>query len=163
MYNTIRHLFDGVRPFDWLMLVIEVMVLVFVAYEVIAGFIHGREVRKRQRELESRIHRTNQFVSQGQLLQKTVVRDGRDVDRTASLFKSALQWRSDVASWIMDTNGFLKECSTQASAKFLDDSLTFTFRDTSNKYCPETEASYETVNRRLNNLQSIVQNPLAYL
>jgi C4-dicarboxylate-specific signal transduction histidine kinase len=178
MGYTVRHImYEPVRPFDWVMLFVEVLVLAFVGYGEIVSYArnkkadkrqqeadeHQQAVANRQQELDSRIRKTNEFVSRGQMLQKTAPVDGDpSVDRIASLLTRARDWRGDVASWIMDTNGFLQACSPQASAKFLDDSQASYFRE-NNRYGTETLASYEEVDRRLHNLQDIMQNPSVYL
>ena len=47
MCNTIRHMFENVRPFDWLMLAIEVAVLFAILYEIIMEGVHRRADARR--------------------------------------------------------------------------------------------------------------------
>jgi hypothetical protein len=154
MCNTIKHMFEGVRPFDWLMLVVEVAVLLLIAWEI------GREEhfrckeRKRQLLLKQSMAKANGFISQGQTLQHTaphVLEHNPDVVK---------KWMSSVESWIMDTNEFLSGCSSQASAKFLDDSHLPDVRFP--ELAVQAVIHARTLNRRLSNLQIIIQSPDIY-
>jgi hypothetical protein len=158
-----RHLLSGeYGPFDR---VVELGVFILIAYEVVVGFTRHRKAAKRQREMDGRVSRVYDFVARGQMLQHAVPADGLVIPGTPQAVPTqtaAMQWRTDAQSWIMDTNAFLVACSPQASAKFLDDSRASFFRE-NNIHRPETQTLLETVNRRLNNLQDIMQNPSAYL
>jgi hypothetical protein len=167
MCNTITHIMfdEHIRPFDWWMLGIEAAVLILIAYEVGVNVVRHHRAIKRQQELDGRVNRIMGFVSSGQALEHTVPPDGMPPLGSAgvAIQTAAAEWKSDVQSWIMDAHKFVGSCSPRASAKFLDDSRAASFRDTSIKYRPDTASHYETINRRLNNLQDIVQNPEAYL
>jgi hypothetical protein len=106
--NTIRHMFEGVRPFDWLMLVVEVAVLVLIAWEIGRDIWHKRKMRGRYDELF-------EYLDKGQKLHWScpqVTPDGspRDI---------GLKWENSVKAWIKETAAFLRRYSPKASKMFL--------------------------------------------
>ena len=58
-------MFKGVRPFDWLMLVVEILVLVLIAGEVIAAILRWRQKRYATAHIR-------EFLDDGQKLQDVV-------------------------------------------------------------------------------------------
>lgn len=55
MLDTLRRIFEGTRPIDTIMLIIELLVLLLIAYEVWAGIQARRQERKRKKEVEKRV------------------------------------------------------------------------------------------------------------
>ncbi len=151
-------MFEGVRSFDWLMLWVEVLVVLLILFEILRPMLAERKMRKR-------VSKVYDFVSRGQMLEHTTPMDGGMIlDQQVKANRSAaVDWRTEVQSWIMDTNKFLKTCSPQASAKFLDDSRMSHFSDTTVRFGQETRAQYEVLNCRMSNLQEIMQTPTVYL
>ncbi len=150
-------MFEEVRPFDWLMLSVAVLVVLLILFGVVRPMLAERKMRKR-------VSKTYAIASRGQALEHAAPADGFLIGCDAATIQTATQrWKSDVESWITDANRFLGTCSSQASAKFSDDSRLSHFSDTSNRFRPETKAIYEVINCRLSNLQEILQNPSVYL
>lgn len=102
LWITIRRMFSDVRPFDWLMLVIELLVLLLIAYEVIPGFWHKRRVKRRLKALST-------LVSEGQLLEDSA--PSQSDDQTV-----VVKWTNDVTTWDRKTNETLVCFSKQAAA-----------------------------------------------
>ena len=150
-------MFEEVRPFDWLMVSVAVLVVLLILFGVVRPMLAERKMRKR-------VSKTYAIVSRGQALEHAVPADGFLIGCDAATIQTATQrWKNDVESWITDANRFLGTCSSQASAKFSDDSRVSHFSDTSNRFRPETKEIYEVINCRLSNLQEILQNPSVYL
>src|SRR6267142_2717883 len=102
---------DKIRPFDWLMLLIEVLVLAVIAYEAIYR--------------PWKVHRWLKAVfrcfSKGQALERSVpasyvngVQVTEDVVNT---------WNNLVSDWINETWSVLHKYSPQATAAFSQDRL----------------------------------------
>jgi hypothetical protein len=60
--HTIGRMFEGVKPFDWLMLVIETAVLLLILYEVIVGIIRHRKERRREKGLKQIVTSLSKFT-----------------------------------------------------------------------------------------------------
>jgi hypothetical protein len=99
-------MFDGVKSFDWLMLVVEILVLLLIAYEVGTTVLHRLQTKRRLASLFALMHR-------GQELQATVPGSGTADDQ------AIVAWKSSVEAWADDTNKILATYSPQASARFL--------------------------------------------
>ena len=140
-------MFEGTRAIDWVMLVIEALVLFLIAYEVL-------EKCKADRKIKERTSQTFAFLSKGQKLQKSAPQAGAGVEAT-------VPWVKSVHAWSQDTDAFLNTCSAHASAKFLDEtnmkSVTYP------GLAQEVWTFYSLLNRKLSNLQTIIQNATVYL
>jgi hypothetical protein len=151
LYTTLEELGEVVRPFDWLMLIIETLVLLLIAYEVIIGSLHRREDSKRQDALHDRIMALARLMDRGQKLKRTAPQVGVD----------GVPWVKSVHEWGRDTEAFLDTCSAHASSKFLDEtnmqSVSYP------QLAQEVWVWYSLLDRKLSNLQTIIQNSTVYL
>src|ERR1700675_1509953 len=114
MCDTIRHMFEEVRPFDWLMLAIEALVLFLILYEVIADSRRRRADRRRNVFINEKVSALSIFMDKGLRIKETVP-DPQVLSDTSSI----KQWRTDVRVWTEESNAFLATLSPQASAAFM--------------------------------------------
>ncbi len=71
--NTIAHMaMESIRPFDWVMLAVEVLVLALIAYEVWVGFHERRIKRLRERFLTGKRELLSEFSFEGESLRRKV-------------------------------------------------------------------------------------------
>lgn len=104
--NTLRRImFEGVKPFDWLMLGIEAAVLLFVAYEVgvtITNQIRGGIYRRRLRRITADLRG---FLSSGNMVRNKVPSwsDGLH-GHTQPWAESAQLWITDVEKYLTDVS-----------------------------------------------------------
>jgi hypothetical protein len=138
-------------PFDRF---VELGVLVFVAYEVIAGILHRRKDSKRQGGLNNKVIALAGMIDQGRRLQKSAPQSGLGAEVIAA-------WVMSVHNWSKDTEAFLNNCSVHASAKFLDE--TNIPNATWPGLAQEVWIWQSLLNRKLSNLQTIIQNAPDYL
>src|SRR5215813_1846525 len=96
-------LMDGVRPFDWVMLSVEILVLVLIAAEVVPALIHKWKARKRQKVLFS-------LLGEGQEI----------LNHPPTPFKEAAvpSWGQSVDAWSDEVTNVLSRYSEQAVASF---------------------------------------------
>jgi hypothetical protein len=139
MVNTIRHMFEGVRPFDWLMLVIEAAVLLLIAWEIGRDIRHKWKMRARHDELFVYLDKGNKLHWNAPL----------SFDAPTAVVG---EWESAVKKWVQDTTGFLKRYSPQAAAMFLQEVDSTYFEVANNPEFWDT-AVYE----RLRNLREIME------
>jgi hypothetical protein len=104
MCNTIKHMFAEVRPFDWLMLVVELLVLLLIAAEVIPGWLHWRHKRYATTCIMA-------FLTDGQRLQDTI-------PRSSATDEQAIAWIEELTNWILRVQAFLEKNAKQAVAIF---------------------------------------------
>jgi len=97
---------EDIRPFDWLMLVVEILVLLLIGYEVGTTVWNKRVVRRRMAAAVLLMRR-------GEEIESAVPRSGNIDVATIPL------WKESVNAWITETNNFLAGCSPQASAALL--------------------------------------------
>jgi hypothetical protein len=149
--DALRCLFFDVRPFEYLMLVIEVLVLLLIAYEVGSGVWHRIRRTRRSRRVLTRL-------SDGQALQHAAPRRSAD-PATISL------WTSNVRAWIDETNTLLCKYSLEASIAFLHNrgGADTSFGSALREVADGAQDPYVTLQERLNNLRSIIENPEVYL
>src|SRR5580658_3292389 len=110
MYETITHMFSDVRPFDWLMLVVELLVLVIIAAEWIRSCLHAR----RKKKATARIL---EFLAQGQIIRAAVPRDTHDAE------KDVASWIERVNAWINDVQSYLSKDAKNAVLAFTQATL----------------------------------------
>jgi hypothetical protein len=110
MCNTIRRMFEGVKPFDWLMLGIETAVLLLILYEVIVGVMRHREAEKRRKQLAKVTQILSDFMFEGQSIQGETPNPhtGGDVTR----------WVSLVTEWHIKVAQYLSSISSRAESAF---------------------------------------------
>jgi hypothetical protein len=142
MVNTIRHMFEGVRPFDWLMLVVEVAVLLLIAWEIGRDIWHKRKMRLRYNALFEHLNKGQQLHwSFPQLGPNACNRDER------------LEWENSAKNWIKETAAFLRRVSPKAATMFLREVNDSYFSDVVNNPDFWLTALFE----RLRNLREIME------
>lgn len=111
--NTIRRmLFLGIKPFDWLMLAVDVLVLGLILYEVIAGeWRHSRD-RKLQRRRADVVTTLSGFMEKGQKLLTRV-----PCPELAKKLEVDL-WQVEAQSWSKEVGEFLSGISPRALTAF---------------------------------------------
>jgi hypothetical protein len=118
MLRTISQMFAEVRPFDWLMLSVEVLVLLLIAYEIWVGIRERRKSRKRQLELQDVLRHLNRFMDAGKALQGRVP-DTANLSRQDFPLGSIDRWVSSVKQWREDVKTFLSARSPRALSAFV--------------------------------------------
>jgi hypothetical protein len=145
-WTMVSKMFDGVKPFDWLMLVVEILVLLLIAYEVGTTVLHRLQTKRRLASLFALMHR-------GQELQTTVPGSGTTDDQ-------AVAWKSSVEAWANDTHKILATYSPQASARFLHNPVVS--RGIYRGIAQNAQGYYESLMMRLENLRAIMEKPEVY-
>jgi hypothetical protein len=102
MCDTVRRMMSGIRAVDWVMMVMEFLVLVLIAYEVGMPILERRKQRKYRAAITS-------LMTEGQGLCESVP-DNRGTDPH--------DWIVTVDSWIDKTRGQLQNYSPNAVAAF---------------------------------------------
>jgi len=97
-------MFNEVRPFDWIMLAVEVLVLALIAYEVVIPLFQRKKTYKRKKELFS-------LMSEGQ----TILRKAPSAQQQ---FTEADRWAKLVDSWIAKVEKQLTMYSSEAVVAF---------------------------------------------
>jgi hypothetical protein len=106
-------MFDGVRPFDWLMLIVKAAVLLLIIYEVgvtINGQIQARKRGKVAAKLAD-------FMFEGQTLAQTT--PNRQLHQSAHYYDMFTQWARGVENWRIDVAQHLSGLSPRAANAFL--------------------------------------------
>jgi len=146
MLQAIKHMFSEVKPFDWLMLCVEVAVLLLIAGEAIFAWLHRRHKR-------AATIRTNALLAEGQLLADSVpkILAGDDC---------ANAWIDQVKDWIKRAQSFLASDAKEAVVVFNQKTL--------GPYYVMMEVSPQALNwshdldSRLKSLRSIMEKPDIY-
>jgi hypothetical protein len=166
MIQTIRHMFEGVRPFDWLMLFIEIAVVGLILYEIIADALRRRAEARRERFIHEQIIALTQRLTKGKRLHGGVPNTTTCNPQTAERMDNV--WIEQVGMWITDTEKFLSSRSPRASAEFmaLIDSgpVNLYVGNTPHGYFLRKESAewYGNLTIHLENLQRIMSTPEAY-
>ena len=105
-------MFEGVRPFDWVMLVVEILVLLLIAWEIGREEYFRRNDRNRKAALKKIADGISGFIERGQ---KLVI----EVPECRDDFSPCHAWMGRVAQWSYETIQFLSTHSPAASAAFL--------------------------------------------
>jgi hypothetical protein len=161
--NTIRHMFSGTKPFDWLMLVVEVLVLLLIAYEVFVGVYRHRRKRERKQHIGEITAALSGFMDKGKALQGSVPCQEIAWELQADL------WMANTDRWATETGAFLDGHSSTASAAFRltpgtgttalviqnSEGATFTI-DGRHRH------AYQRLVSRLENLRGIIEKPEVY-
>jgi len=120
MFHTIHQMFIEVRPFDWIMLAVEVLVLLLILYEVVVNIIRHRREKKRRERLQEILKHLSQFMDAGKGLQVTV-------PNTAFIGQPNYEWLNErvekwalsVKQWRDEVKKFLSSRSGQALSAFV--------------------------------------------
>ncbi|MGO8973760.1 MAG: hypothetical protein ACLQJ0_04945 [Steroidobacteraceae bacterium] len=143
----LSQMFDGVKPFDWLMLLVELLVLLLIAYEVVIPAFHRRRTSRRLASLLA-------LMNRGQKIQDAVPASGTTDDLAISA------WKTSVEEWLRDTHKTLVAYSPQASTIFLHDT-----GGTSLRYRGVAQNAHDyfvMLLARMNNLRAIMEKPEVY-
>jgi hypothetical protein len=148
--DTLRRMIYGVRPFDILMLVVEVLVLLLIAYEVGVNVWRDRRRTRRSRKVLGQL-------TKGQKLQADAP-VGSSVNNP-----SVVSWANTTTEWANETSALLSKYSEAASVSFLHvvggANSSFGFGHIN----PYAQHAYILLQEQLNNLRSILENPDVYL
>ena len=158
-------MFSEVRPFDWLMLIIEVLVLLLILYEVIANAVHAYKGRKRELALSLIVTSLTEFMEKGRNLQLGTP------DPSMSSPDEVSTWIDSVKLWAKDTNDFITRHSLRATVSFAliegtgvmaNPQVVYTESGYSFPIEGPQRESYQRLVVQLNNLRSIIEKPEAY-
>ena len=111
MYNTFLHICDGIRPFDWVMLIVEVLVLVLIGYEVLVGKRERRIKHKRELLLAQQKAALSGFMAKGDQLRQ-------NTPNMQMQKEYPHDWIGAVDSWSRQTADYLAQYSLNAGSAF---------------------------------------------
>jgi hypothetical protein len=163
MCNMIGHMFQGIRPFDWLMFALEALVASLILYEVVVSGKRHRAEQRRQSLTNERVLVLSKLMDKGLRIKSTVP----DPSGTSD-FQIIQRWMDTVQAWADETNSFLASHSSRASAAFLlvtdagnMDSVVYA---SGRQFIliAETRAWYQRLIVQLENLRRIMERPEAY-
>jgi len=149
MCDTIRRMLEGTRPIDLLMLIIDALVLLLIAYDVAANICSKRRTSRR-------IAMIFQHIEEGQKLQAIAPNSGI-TDPSISA-----PWVESVKKWVQRTHDVLEKYSSQAAASFALDSVSVPVQYGGISSLPDVRESYRALILKMNNLRSIVEKPDMY-
>jgi hypothetical protein len=150
MFDTLRRSFLHHDAFDYTMLAVEVLVLLFIGIEAGIGIWRHFRVGHRKKRLR-------QYLIEGQALQT--------VDVSSHQREELAPWIAQVDTWINTTGEYLKKYSLEGTAAFLHDDTTKT-RDSRTHFVgvsPFASHTFAILQQRLDNLRDILRNPDVYL
>jgi hypothetical protein len=151
------------RPIDWVMLVVEFLVLSLIAYEVVTNIVRDRRISRRQSAVNERLLALTEFMKKGQELQGSIPMPQKG-DLTA-----ILAWTISVQKWSEEVQTYLTQYSARAAAAFalivsshevdsiVRDSKGFTF-----PIGGGIREAYQRLVSQLNNLRGIMEKPEVY-
>jgi hypothetical protein len=153
MTYTICCLFEDVRPFDWLMLVVEVAVLlailIFEVRAICRERHHDREQRDRRILVAQRVAALRDAMSKGQKLRLCTPGSGDP---------HVEEWAQAVTNWGEETRVLLESFSAHAGAVFVT-------QMSSSPHITGSEGAlfeYISLISRLDNLRGIIEKPDVY-
>ncbi len=134
----------GIRPFDWIMLLVEVLVLVLIAAEIAPTLIHKKIARKRQRVLFS-------LLVKGQEI----------LNRAPSPFDQAPvdSWGKSADLWSEEVTKVLGGYSKHATAAFSHQPQVGA---PYHHIAPGAWPQYGRLTARVENLRNIIEKPEIY-
>jgi hypothetical protein len=145
LLDTIQRLFGDTRPIDWLMLIVEVLVLILIAYEVAKPMIRRFRVRRR-------IAVVLGCVSEGMQLKQEASRlTVPDLDR----------WKDSIQTWSNTAFEKVNRMSPQAGDRFAN--VTSLRASSYLGIIPEAQDIYALLIYRLEVLRAIAGEPDVYL
>ena len=144
MFDVLRRLLADTRPVDWIIIVIELLVLALIAYEV------GYDVRHRV-VVKRRVRTVLELLAAGINLR----------EQAGSLAIGDIeQWKQSVTNWTNESHKVLTGCSPQAGLKF-----GFLQARNASSYlgiAKDIQGHYGTLSARLDTLREIAENPHGY-
>lgn len=143
--GTIRRIFSDTRPVDILMLVIELLVLLLIAGEVIVAVLHWRNKR-------SATARILVFLADGQRLHDTP-------PHRQATEEEANAWIGEVKNWMRAVQSFLTNQSKSAVVVFDHHSIGQRY---SLRVSLHAENWFYELDARLKTLRSIMEKPDVY-
>jgi len=147
--DTLRRILNGARPIDNTLLVVEILVLAFIAYEFFSGRFHRWKIHHRMKRLRERF-------AEGQALHHAPPWMGSASEET-------LAWNRKVEVWIDVTKTQLAGYSAHASMSFQHDPGREFRLAATHKLATAAELTYTRLQDCLNNLREIIENPEVYL
>ena len=156
-YTIHQMLFEEIRPFDWIMLVVEVLVLILIAVEIFVftgpEWWHGIQAKKKASKLFP-------FLAQGEAL-RNLISENPNQDHN--------QQRENILKWDRETQEFLTKLSSRALSTFRHVAhVSETDRGIltpSGQFYPASGLfgdAYQMLQARLDNLQKIIEKPEVY-
>lgn len=106
LLDSLRRIFGEVRAIDWIMLVVELLVLFLIAYEVLYNVLHQRKVRKALKVVVA-------AMTDGAFLQQ---KHQRAIDITNQ--DQVTVWANEVFLWTKKTEKNIHAYSEQAASSF---------------------------------------------
>jgi hypothetical protein len=106
-------MFEPTRTIDWVMLVVEGLVLVLILYEVVVGEIRHRGERRRRQTVGNIVLELSRLMDKGRWIQSSVP------DPSIMNPQLVEPWRKSAQAWIEETNAFLASHSSRASSAFM--------------------------------------------
>ena len=137
------------RPADWVVIVIELLVLGVIVFEVWHSLARERQDARRKKLVEQRIAEMREALSRGAELQHTV--PGSGDPRVGG-------WAQAADRWGRETGSLLKSYSAQAETAFLHAANLLPIQYGS----VGAAAEYTALLSRLNNLRGIMEKPEIY-
>jgi len=156
MLDTLRRIFVGSRPIDVVMLVVELLVLLLIAYEVGSGVWHKLKMRHRRSALLP-------YLEKGQKLLLGIP------DQALEPHETVERWMQEVESWTSETRNFLDEHSPNASFAFMSTVRSGTVEraarrsdGTTFRVTGSLGDAYQHLQTKLDNLRRIIEEPDVY-
>jgi len=163
---------DGAKPIDWLILIVDVLVLMAIlGFEGVGEFRYRKE-RKRRSNVERIVGSLCGFMDKGQKIQREVPKPKPSFDPTYdAITRKIEEWENTVSIWSGEVHGFLQECSAREATSFI---LIAGTNQPANPQivCMESgrsfpiegsqRESYQKLAAQLSNLRSIIEKPEAY-
>ena len=109
-------MFEGVRPFDWLMLGIELAVLLVIVCAELKSHLRDKRLASRAKLIADRRIALSEFVAKGLELQR-IVPVGTVWTALEAERKTA--WQKAATAWIEETQAFLERHSPRAATAFI--------------------------------------------
>lgn len=149
--DTLRRLFlQGPRPIDYVMLVIEFLVLVLIGGEMAIHAYRYFRHEKRKRALLANLFEGQRLISEAP---STSVAD----------YETAHRWELLVTQWRGGTTALLRQYSDAAAATFSQPVGTLEATTHYANVSPYAQKGYREMQTGLNNLRLIIENPDTYL
>jgi hypothetical protein len=153
MRATIRTMFGDIRPVDWIIIVIEVLVLALIAYEVVHDIAHRWKIRRRVKFVVG-------LIFEGVDLQQSLFKLQQSTTDGVVPADTIAAWTEAVNNWTQKTIDRLQRYSVQAGYSFAH-----IVSKPSSVYTgvPKgTSDIYGDLAWRINALRKIMENPDAY-
>jgi len=158
MCYTLNHLIlEEIRPFDWIMLAVEVLVLILIAVEIFIftgpEWWHGIQAKKKAAKLIP-------FLAQGEALRNLI---------SKSPNQDQNQHRENILKWDKETQDFLAAIAPRALSAYMhivrlqaNDSAVLSANGQLHPVHGLFADAYRVLQSRLENLQKIIETPVLY-